>query len=181
MWVERCRCNGLVRGLSCCLGLEWDQDRGLGCWFAGGGWTGWGRGPSLTAAHSEAAPNPIPSTRQVRVCPGLSCPADVRWQVVRMPKGRLAGNVRLHAVGAPKVSATSMSFSAGSCTRPRRRQGVCFVAASECAAVSEGHGAHPLTAAAPTSQPNQRPKQSNPTAQPDSKQQMKNIAYFVRK
>ena len=132
--------------------------RGPGCWFAEGWWLGWGRGPSLTAAHSEAAPNPTPSTRQVRVCQGLSCLVDVRWQVVRMPKGRLAGNVRLQAVGAPKVSAISMSLTAGSCTHPRRRQGVCFVAASECAAVSEGHGAHPLTAAALTSQPNQRPE-----------------------
>jgi hypothetical protein len=153
MWVERCRfgCHGPVRG----FGWELDRGQDRGCRLAGGGWTGWGRGPSLTAAHSEAALNPTPSTREVRVCQGLSCPADVQKQVVRMPTCRLARNVRLRAVGAPKVSATSMSLLAGSCTHPSRRQGVCFVAASECAAVSEGHGAHPLTAAAPTSQPTQ--------------------------
>jgi hypothetical protein len=145
-------CPGL-----CCWELDRGQDRGLGCRLAGGGWTGWGRGPSLTAAHSEAAPNPIPSTRQVRVCQGLSCPADVRRQVVRMPKGRLAGNVRLHGSWRTQGQRHHHVFvSRFAYPAPRRRQGVCFVAASECAAVSEGHGAHPLTAAARTSQANQR-------------------------
>jgi hypothetical protein len=140
MRVERCRfgCHDPVRG----FGWELDRGQDRGCRLAGGGWTGWGRGPSLTAAHSEAALNPTPSTREVLVCRRQKSSAYVCW----------------HAEHAPKVSATSMSLLAGSCTHPSRRQGVCFVAASECAAVSEGHGAHPLTAAAPTSQPNQRPE-----------------------
>ena len=150
----RRQCGGLGRDRELSLERDWAfrvwVRMGLSCGLARGWWTGWGRGPSLTAAHSEAALNPTPSTRQVRERRGQNSPAGVCALVVCGPKA-LVGKVWRQAVRVPKASADSVFSSGGSCTDPRRRQGVCFVAASECAAVSEGHGAHPLTAAARTS------------------------------
>ena len=59
----------VVLGVLIGFGVTVGWERWLGSGLAvgwGGGWKGWGREPSLTAAHSEAAPNPTPSTRQVR-------------------------------------------------------------------------------------------------------------------